>query len=47
MAVPWRKNEDDDKMDAERLKGEVVKMDQDCKEHLEIEEDVPAPRKCT
>ena len=34
VAAPWRKNEDDAKMDVERLKGEVVKMDLDCKENL-------------
>ena len=27
VAVPWRKNEDDAKMDGKRLKGEVVMMD--------------------
>ena len=47
VAVPWRKNEDDAKMDGERLKGDVVEMEQDCKENLEMAEDVPAPRKCT
>ena len=47
VAVPWRKNEDDAKMDGERLKGDVVEMDQDCKENLEMAQDVPAPRKCT
>ena len=47
VAAPWRKNEDDAKMDVERLKGEVVKMDLDCKENPEMEEHVPAPRNCT
>ena len=36
VAVPWRKNEYDAKMDGERLKGEVVMMDKDYNEKLEI-----------
>ena len=44
MAVPWRKNEDDAKMDGERLEGEVVIMDKDCKEKLEMEDHVPVPK---
>ena len=40
MAVSWRKNEDDAKMDGDRLQGEVVMMDEDYKEKLELEEHV-------
>ena len=43
VAVPWRKNADDAKMDGERLNGEVVMMDRDFKEELEMEEHVPVP----
>ena len=32
VAVPWRKNEDDPKMDGERLKSEVVVMDKEYRE---------------
>ena len=35
VAVPWRKNEGDEKMDGERPEGEVVLMDKDNKEKLE------------
>ena len=41
VAVLWRKNEDDAKMDGERLKGEVVMMDNANKEKQEMEEHVP------
>ena len=37
VAVPWRKNEDDPKMDGERLKSEVIVMDKEYKEKLEAE----------
>ena len=42
VAVPWRKNEDDAKMDGERLQGEVVMMD---KEMLEMEEHHLVPKR--
>ena len=45
VAVPWRKNEDDAKMDGERQKGEVVMMDNDYKEKLETEEHVQVPKR--
>ena len=45
VAVPWRKNEDDAKMDGEGLKGELVMMDKDHKEKLEMEERVPLPKR--
>ena len=45
VAVLWRKNEDDYKMDGERLKGEVVMMDTDYKEKLEKEEHVRVPKR--
>ena len=45
MAVPWRKNEDDPKMDGERLKSEVVAMDKEYREKLEAEEHVPVPKR--
>ena len=45
VAVPWRKNADDAKMDGERPKGEVVTMDNDYKEKLEMEEHVPVPKR--
>ena len=35
VAAPWRKNEDDPKMDGERLKSEVVAMDKEYREKLE------------
>ena len=35
VAVPWRKNEDDPKMDGERLKSEVIVMDKEYKEKLQ------------
>ena len=38
VAVLRRKNEDDAKMNGERVKGEVVMMDRDYKEKLEMEE---------
>ena len=34
VAVPWRKNEDDSKMDGERLKSEVIVMDKEYKEKV-------------
>ena len=37
VAVPLRKNEDDEKVDG-RLKGEVVLMDRDYSEKVEMEE---------
>ena len=45
MAVPWRKNEDDAKVDGERPEGEVVMMDKDYKEKLGTEEHVPVPKR--
>ena len=44
MAVPWRENEDDAKMDR-IFNGEVVMMDKEHKEKLEMEEHVPVPRR--
>ena len=43
VAVPWRQNEDDPKMDGERLKSEAVVMDNENRERLEAEEHVPVP----
>ena len=37
VAVPWCENEDDAKMEGERLEGEVVMMHKDYKETLEME----------
>ena len=34
VAVPWRKSEDDPKMDGERLNSEVVTMDKEYKEKV-------------
>ena len=45
VAVPWRKNEDDAKVDGERQKGEVVMMDNDYKGKLETEEHVQVPKR--
>ena len=45
VAVPSRKNEDDPKMDGERLKSEVIVMDKEYKEKLEAEEQVPVPKR--
>ena len=48
VAVPWRKNEDDPKMNGERLKSEeseVVTMDKEYREKLEAEEHVPVPKR--
>ena len=45
VAVPLRKNEDDPKMDGERLKSEVVVMDKEYRENLEAEEHVPVPKR--
>ena len=45
VAVPWRKNEDDPKMDGERLKSEVMVMEKEYKEKLEAEEHVPVPKR--
>ena len=44
VAVPWRKNEDNEKMAGGRLKGEVVLMEKD-QEKLEMEEHVPVPKR--
>ena len=40
VAVPLRKNEDGEKMNGERLEGEVVLMDKDFRDKLEMEEHV-------
>ena len=45
VAVPWRKNEDDPKMDGERLKSEVIVMDKAYKEKLEAQEHVLVPKR--
>ena len=45
MAVPWRKSEDDPRMDGKRLKSEVVVMDKKDGEKLEVEEHVPVPNR--
>ena len=45
VAVPWRRNEDDPKMDGERLKSELVVMDKEYREKLETEEFVPVPKR--
>ena len=45
VAVPWRKNEDDPKMDGERLESEVIVMDKEYKEKLEAGEHVPVPKR--
>ena len=45
VVVPWRKNEDDPKMDGERPKSEVIVMDKEYKEKLEAEEHVPIPKR--
>ena len=45
VAVPWRKNEDDEKMDGERLEGEVVLMDKDFRDKLEMEEHVSVSKR--
>ena len=45
MAVRWRKNDDDAKMDEERLKGELVSMNKSCKEKLDMEERVLVPKR--
>ena len=42
MALPWCKNEDDEKI-GERLKGEVVMRDKHCDEKMEVEERVLVP----
>ena len=48
MAVPWRKSEDDHKMDGERLKSDVVIMDRVHRERVEMEEHVRVPKRvCT
>ena len=44
-AVPWRQNQDDPKMDGERLKSEVIVMDKEYKEKLKTEEHVPVPKR--
>ena len=44
VAVPWRKNEDEEKVDEERLKGGKVLMDKDHKERMEMEEHVPVAK---
>ena len=45
VAVPWRKKEDDAKMDGERLKGDVVMMDKNYTEKLQVEEHVLVPKR--
>ena len=45
MAFPLRKNEDDEKMDGERLEGEVVLLDKDFRDKLEMEEHVSVPKR--
>ena len=45
VAVPWRKNENDPKMDGERRKSEVTVMDKTYKEKLEAEERVLVPKR--
>ena len=45
VEVLWRTNEDDSEMDGEKLKGEAVMMDKDCKAKLEGEEHVPVPKR--
>ena len=45
VAAPWRKNEDDPKMDGEHLKSKVVAMDKEYREKLEAEEHVPVPQR--
>ena len=42
VAIPGRKNEDDEKI-GERLKGEVVMRDKHCDEKMEVEERVLVP----
>ena len=44
VSVPWRKNEDDAKMDGERFRREFM-MDEDYKEKLVMEEHVPVPKR--
>ena len=44
VAVPWRQNEDDAKMDGERPNG-VGMMDKGCKKKLEMEEHVPVQKR--
>ena len=45
VTFPLRKNEDDEKMDGERLEGEVVLMDKDFWDKLEMEEHVSVPKR--
>ena len=45
MRGPWCHNEDDPEMDGEKLKGELVLMDEDYKNKLEREEHVLVPRR--
>ena len=45
VAVPLRKNDDGEKMDGERLEGEVVLMDKDFRDKLEMEEHVSVPKR--
>ena len=45
VAVPWRRNEDDAKMDGERRKRDVVMMDEDYKEMLQMFEHVSVPKR--
>ena len=45
VAVPWRKSEDDPTRDGERLKSEVVVMDNMYREKLEAEEHVLVPKR--
>ena len=45
VAMPRRKNEDDPKMDGERLKSEVIVMVKGYKDKSEAEEHVPVPKR--
>ena len=45
VAVPWRKDEGDEKVDGEGLQREVVLVDPDYKERLEMDEHVPVSKK--
>ena len=45
QAVPWRKSEDDHKMDGERLKSDVVIMDMVHRERVNMEEHVRVPKR--
>ena len=45
VGVPWRKNDEDPKVDDENLQDYVVVMDSDYMDNLETEEYVPCERK--